>query len=165
MNEQLASELDATAKEFLGVLSSFDKDEFNAIPGADKWSAGQVSDHVLQSVSGLSQILAAKGKTADRPADAMVDELKNIFLDFSTSLKSPEFILPRGEYFEQDQMINSLKTELRKISETVPAVDLNEIGEMDFPGLGALSKLELVQFVIVHTKRHIHQAKKIKAAA
>ena len=124
-----------------------------------------MSDHVLQSVSGLSQILAGKGKTADRPADAMVGELKHIFLDFSTSLKSPEFILPRGEFFEQDKMIDSLKTELDKIAHTVPAIDLNEMGDMEFPGLGALSKLELVNFVIVHTQRHIHQAKKIKAAA
>jgi hypothetical protein len=116
-------------------------------------------------VSGLSQVLAAKGKIADRPADAMVDELKKIFLDFSTSLKSPEFILPRGEYFEQDQIIHSLKNELDKIVNTVPTIDLNEIGDLEFPGLGALSKLELIQFVIVHTQRHINQAKKIKAAA
>jgi hypothetical protein len=165
MNEQLTTELDATAKELLEVLSSIDKEKFNLIPGTDKWSAGQMSDHLLQSVSGLSQMLSAKGKAADRPADAMVAKLKDIFLNFSTSLKSPAFILPRGEYFEQDQMISSLKNELENIVQTVPAIDLNEISDMQFPGMGALSKLEMVQFVIVHTRRHIHQAKKIKAAA
>jgi hypothetical protein len=165
MNEQLTSDLDATAKELLDVLSSFDRQEFNLVPGTDRWSAGQISDHLLQSVSGLSKLLATEGKTADRPADALVGQLKDIFMNFSTSLKSPAFILPRGEYFEKEQMISSLKNELDNIVRVLPEIDLNEISEMQFPRMGALSKLELVHFVIVHTQRHIHQAKKIKAAA
>ena len=165
MKDQLATELDVTAKELLAVLSSFDKEEFNHIPAEDVWSAAQMSDHVLQSVSGFGEMLLAQGKPADRPADEKVEELKNIFLDFSTSLKSPEFILPRGRYFEQAQIIESLKNEYEKAITAASTVDLNEMGPMNFPQMGALSKIEMVYFITVHTKRHIHQAQKIKAAA
>lgn len=161
MNESTIAELNKTASDLVGVLSGFTEQEFNTFPGPEKWSAGQMSQHVLKAVSSFDQILTAPSTKSERAPDEKIPILKSIFLDFTTKLKSPEFILPDQQVFEKDDLIKSLGKEFESIAAAAGNTDLTERQGFEIPGIGEMTKLEAVHFVIVHTQRHIHQAKNI----
>lgn len=94
-----------------------------------------------------------------------VPELKQIFLDFSTKMNSPEFIYPELKDYDKEQLLSTIQKieqELIYISENYDLA----LTCMDFemPGFGNLTIYELVSFAVIHTKRHIYQLTNIYKA-
>lgn len=162
MHDDLKEQLEETGKELLEVLRHFSDEKFNEIPAPGKWSAGQMSDHVLQSVSGFADIFLKPGHEADRAPDEMFTQLGGIFLNFDSPLQSPDFILPRGDYFPKDAILNQIRDGFDAMVDAFDQVDLKEFGT-ELPRLGKMTKMEMIYFITVHTKRHIHQAKNIES--
>ncbi len=64
--------------------------------------------------------------------------------------------------YAKDELINSLSGIIGQIREAVKTLDLTETCLLfSFPVYGEFTRLELINFVICHTQRHIHQLKKI----
>jgi len=157
--EELFGAVDRITSELVELVSSFSDEEINEIPFEGSWTAAQTADHVRKSNNGIAQALQMKGRVNERNADERVKELKEVFLDFETKLKSPQFILPGQLGYNKKDLIERLERSIERIKQERRNVDLSEI--IDLTVLGTISKMELLHFVIYHTQRHIHQLRNI----
>lgn len=155
----LFTQVDDITCEFIQWVDAFGEEQINRIPYAGGWTAAQVADHVRKSNNGIAQALQMQGVEGERIADARVKELQSAFLDFSVKLKSPEFILPGQSIYNKPELVERLKKSVDRIKQERENANLGEI--IHLSALGTISKLELLHFVVVHTKRHINQLKNI----
>jgi hypothetical protein len=157
--KELFSSLDDTTSEFLRSVSLFEENEINKIPFDGSWTGAQVAEHVTRSNIGITKELQKKGRPCEREPDAGVQELKSVFLNFTSKLKSPEFILPTKDSYDKEIVITDLKKSINELKEISENEDLFRI--INHPVFGEVTKLELIHFVVYHTQRHIHQLKNI----
>src|SRR4051794_144000 len=155
----LLKSIDETVAQLLELMGSLDEDKVNVVPYAGSWTAAQLFRHVIKSTRGMTKAMEMPGKPADRDPDARIPELKNAFLDFSSKLQSPEFIVPEPGPYEKKAIMNDLKTSFENFKKLVVATDLS--GLIEGLPLGPITKLEVLHFVLFHTTRHLHQMKKI----
>ena len=158
----LLASLNDTTAEFLALVSAFSDTTINAIPYEDSWTAAQVADHVTRSNTSMIRSLLLPGQAANRPPDAGVPELQKTFLDFTTRLQSPDFILPSEQVYDKEKLVTELQRSIDKVREVATTADPAEM--LRLPIFGEVTKLELLHFIVYHTQRHIHQLKKIKTA-
>lgn len=163
MKNELLAELDQTSDELFRLLPSFSPEQFNEVPFEGSWTPGQVAAHLSMSETGVSDVLFGATKpTTERPDDQHVGQIRDIFLDFSTKLKSPDFIIPREPSYDQAAMIAAFRSSREKIRQALQQLDLSEtVMDFEFPGLGRLTRLEMINFAICHGKRHTNQLKNI----
>ena len=100
-----------------------------------------------------------EAKPAQRDPAERVQELRGIFLDFTTKFKTPDFILPTEDTYEKNILIARLNRSNERLREAAGRVDLS--GIINLPAFGEITKLELLHFVLYHTQRHLHQLKNI----
>lgn len=160
MNDEVLKEFKDTQAELLTVVSSFTHDQFNEVPFEGSWTAGQVTRHILLFSSSAGILRGPVKKTLRQP-DEHVAKLKSMFLDFSTKMSSPKFIIPEKKDYTKDQLLSSLQKTGAEIKEIIKTTDLSETCLSTPPELGELTRLELIRFISFHTKRHINQLKNI----
>jgi hypothetical protein len=100
-----------------------------------------------------------EGKLPGRKPAERVAEFKKIFLDFNHKLKSPDFIVPMPGIYQKEKLVAALKKSNDQLKEKRAQVNLSYV--ISFSAFGQITKLELLYFVLFHTKRHIHQLKKM----
>ena len=157
--KELFASFDDTASELLQVVSSFNEKEINTAPFKDSWTAAQVAEHVTRSNNSIIKSLELQGETTERNPAEGAEGLKKTFLDFTTKLKSPKFILPTQSTYSKEMIIADLKKSLERLKEVRDPATLSEV--INHPVFGDVTKLELLYFVMYHTQRHIHQLKNI----
>jgi DinB superfamily len=156
-----APQLGPTFKKLQNILSSFSEEQLNTVPFEGSWTPGQVGDHLLRSY-GITEVMNGRTKPADRPADAHVELLKKVFLDFEIKLKSPDFIIPTNEHINKNELLENIAKRAASIINAAQTKEPTEIClDFEMPNVGTLTRLELTCFVLVHTQRHIHQLENI----
>jgi hypothetical protein len=162
MRNDLSKELLETKNELLKVLNAFSDGVINIVPFEGNWTPGQVAEHILISASGVSSALKGEAKTAFRDPEQHIKLLGDVFLNFDVKMKSPDFVLPTNKGKDKQELIMALTNTFDELVKTADSDDLNQICvTFEMPTLGTLSKKELLYFVLVHTRRHIHQLKNI----
>ena len=160
--KELLKQFEETEQEFYNVLASFTQEQLNESPFEGSWTAAQVADHMLKSKKGIPGLLTGPSRTTTREPDEMVDTINDIFLDFTTKLKSPDFIIPTDEPANKEELLKALNEVRERIKATSATVDLtNTITSFPFPGVGEFTGYEWIYFLVCHTKRHTHQLKNI----
>lgn len=158
MKNKILTGLQETTHDLLDVISKFTQEEFNRVPFEGSWTPGQVADHIAKAEAGMPAVWQGKTQPTERAADEKVPILEKIFLDFSTKLKSPDFILPSNETLDKETLYRSIKNNRAKIEELAATIDLSlTYTDFSFPTIGALTGIEGAVFITVHSKRHIHQ--------
>ena len=162
MEKNILIEMDQTVNKLLQAVSAFPKKQFNTVPFEGSWTAAQVSDHILKSVSGVKKLLYAPTKPTDRLLDRKSEAIKSMFLDFETKMKSPEFVLPDNSPMEKEKLLNALEEIMVKMIEAIKTLNLSETcTAFELPGFGEFTRAEWIWFAIYHTQRHTHQLKNI----
>jgi hypothetical protein len=160
------AELEVAVREAVAalrnVLLSLDEQAMNTVPFNDSWTAAQVAQHVSKSTNFMAKAMATEPKDARRRPDEKIPELKKIFLDFSTKLKSPDFIIPEEGHYAKEAVTEKLDRAFERLQENVGHANLNDLVE-NLP-FGPTTKLELLHFVVYHTQRHLNQLTKIAGA-
>jgi hypothetical protein len=156
---ELYLEFEAATKAYLDKVAALSQSEMNTVPFEGSWTAAQVTEHLCKSDHGMIQTLNGPVQPTNRQPDAMVNNLEGIFLDFSTKLPSPEFIIPDDKIYDKDNLIARFKAGREQIGKAIKSLDLNPTCSL--PILGDPTRLELITFVIVHTQRHTNQVKRI----
>jgi uncharacterized damage-inducible protein DinB len=161
--EDFIAELEATTKELLDTLSRFTQEQLNTLPFEGSWTAAQVAEHLLKSKARIPQLLTGNSRpTTERPPDEKTEVIKAIFLDFSTKLKSPDFIIPSDEIKEKQALLSALQSNSEEIRSVIHTADLSRtFTDHPFPQLGELTGWEWICFMVCHSKRHIRQLKNI----
>jgi hypothetical protein len=160
--EKIAKEMEETMTVLSALVSSFSQEEINSIPFEGSWTAAQVTRHLNLSNSGFLEILHGPDKETDRPADQKVEQVKADFLDFTTKMQSPDFILPKAVIYDKAVLLNALEDIKAKFAVVISTLDLSKICmAFELPGYGHFTRLEAVYFVIYHSQRHSHQLRNI----
>jgi uncharacterized damage-inducible protein DinB len=150
--------------ELIGIIRDLSEEELNRVPFEKSWTAAQVGDHLLKSY-GLFKIFTGNVKTADRPENEKIKPIEKVFLNFDIKLNAPDFIIPSDGFINKETLLSQLNSITSQIINFSENNDLSLLFlDFEFPGSGTLTRLELLSFFIVHTKRHIHQLKKIVKA-
>ena len=161
----IREEVNQTIAAFLEKMSTFNKEEFNTVPFKGSWTAGQVAEHVRLSCGGMAEMLWVDGAPTERQPDELVAMLKREFLDFTTRMQSPEEILPAERIYDPQALTAALSEIATSIDDAARSLDLTQTcTAFEFPGVGNLTRLEMLWFVVVHTQRHLHQLTNIRKA-
>jgi hypothetical protein len=136
--QEVFEPLDRALLEGLRILSPLSEQQVNTAPFTGSWTAGQVTRHIINQ---------------------RVQELKDLFLDYSIKFQSAPFITPGRDHYDKERLVADLETSVSKLREGCLHTDLDEA--IHHPAFGEITKLELLFFVLFHTQRHIHQLKKI----
>jgi len=167
MANEILKAFHETTEQLLQTIALFTQEQFNTIPFEDSWTAAQVTEHVYKAESAMPGILQGNTRSTERATDANVDVIKNIFLNFSTKLKSPEFILPSNADIVQDkeERYKAIKANREAIERLAGTVDLSlTYTAFALPNIGELTGIEWLVFHASHSTRHIHQLKNIYKA-
>lgn len=157
--EEILAAIEDSIQEMLQLVSSLDAEQLNRVPYAGSWTAGQLFSHVTKSIHGMGNLMPKPSEPAQRDPGEKIAGLKNTFLNFSTKMQSPDFILPDPGPYEKEPTIQALTGAFDKMKAgTIPA-NLDEL----LTGLpfGEVTKLELLHFVLYHTQRHTEQMRRI----
>jgi hypothetical protein len=162
MNDSIINQLEAALGETVQLLSSLNQEEINKIPFEGSWTAAQVGQHLLLSENGMDGLLLTPTEKVDRKPDEKAGQLKDMFLDFSTKMKSPKFIVPEDKAYNKQELIQSLQDVKDKMLKAAAQADLAELAPLpDGHPLAGHTKLEIVHFITYHTTRHNRQIKNI----
>ena len=162
MSNEIQAKIDNTMAELIQVFSSIDQEQINIIPFEGSWTAAQLAQHMIMSNSGFAEMINGPVKETQRKPGELVEKIKSDFLDFTTKMKSPDFIKPPMAHYKKEDLLNSLKNIKQSIHHAIETVDLTKTClAFELPGYGFLTRLEAANFVLYHTQRHIHQLKKI----
>ena len=160
--KEILQQFDSTTKELLQLLSSFNQQQVNTAPFEGSWTAAQIGEHLHKSYKGLPRILTKGVKPTERDPAEHIAVIRKTFLDFNTKLKSPEFIIPENKTYNKETLVNELQNLVPQIRDAVQSGDINETCTgFAFPVLGELTRLEIIHFVVYHTRRHNRQLKNI----
>jgi len=157
--EILFTRLDGTFEELVNLVSPVDEDGMNLLPFPGSWTVAQLATHVTKSNNAIAQALDMEGTRATRPADQRVEQLRAMFLDFSTRFQSPDFITPEDRLYQREAVIRDLRGSIVRLKEKRSQADLAEV--ISLKVFSEISKLELLYFVLFHTQRHIRQLKNL----
>jgi hypothetical protein len=160
--EDLFASLDKTASKLMSTVNEFTAQTINEIPFESSWTAGQVADHLTRSNTSIARALALAGTKTDRDSSERIQELKDLFLNFTIQMKSPDFILPTQDVYEKEVIIAHLNHSLVKLKEISRETDLSEM--IKHPAFGDITKFEILHFVLYHTQRHTRQLENILQA-
>ena len=155
----LFAHLDETNNRMIELAEAFDEEEMNKVFKEDSWTAAQVTDHVAKAISSVARSLQENGKDTDKNTEAGVQKIKEIFLDFSSKFKSPDFILPSAGPFDKEKLIASLKSSIQQLNIIREKTNLME--SISHRVFKEPTKWELLHLALYHTQRHIYQLKNI----
>lgn len=160
----IITELENSLNEFQQLVSSFDENQINECPFEGSWTPAQVAQHIVMANSGFGEVLNGPVKNTERAPDEQVEKIKNNFLDFTSKMKSPDFIVPHDKQYNKDSLLKALEGIKGNVSKAISDLDLTQTClAFELPVYGCLTRLEAIYFVIYHTQRHAHQLKKIKS--
>ncbi|RQO75388.1 DinB family protein [Pedobacter sp. KBW06] len=160
--EKIVKEMEETMTVLSGLVSSFSQDDINCIPFEGSWTAAQVVRHLNLSNSGFLEIIHGPDKEADRPVDQKVEQVKADFLDFTTKMQSPDFILPKAGVYNKAVLLNVIEDLKARFAVVINTLDLSKICmAFELPGYGYFTRWEAIYFVIYHSQRHSHQLRNI----
>lgn len=163
MEKELLVQIDSTEAALLDTFGSLSQQELNTVPFEGSWTPGQLSEHLEKSY-GVDTLYAETADTTRDPA-AMIAPIKAMFLDFSTKMQSPDFIYPHGDHYEKEAVCRVLKTRWTDIRKAATTLDLSKTClAFEFPGSGPLTRLEWLNFFVIHTQRHLHQLRNMQKA-
>jgi hypothetical protein len=159
---EIIQEIDNTIAQFTGMMAMLDHEKINEIPYENSWTAAQLCNHILKSTRSIVQAMKIDGTPTEKNSREKIDELKSIFLDASNKFQSPLEIVPDAGPFEKQKTITDLTACFQDLDFYSRNTNLDE--EIDGGPLGAISKYELLHFVLYHSQRHLRQMKRIYEA-
>ena len=155
-------EINKTFEEFMLILSSFYDEQINKIPFEGSWTPGQVTQHIIMSVSGFAELMGGTEEETTRQPDAHVANIRAAFLNFDVKMQSPGFIIPPVKNYNKAELLLTLDQLKSQLNQLIPIKDMTKTcTDFELPMLGYLTRTELANFIEVHTKRHLHQLKNI----
>lgn len=147
------------------VLTPLSEVQLNTVPFEGSWTPGQLGDHLFKSY-GLFSVLKGKTEPTTRPVDEKIGPVKDVFLNFDIKMQSPDFIVPGTGHFDKTILLTGLNKRINGIKDFIQSKEDLTLTCLDFelPNAGTLTRTEWIQFMTVHTVRHVNQLKKIVSA-
>ena len=161
LKEQLLDNTDALVKR----IDQFSEVQFYTKPDQSSWSAGEVLEHLYRSEFGLPRLFTGEvQQLTDREPDALVEKMRERFLESDKPLNASGVILPTESEKSKIELIQKFRDNRSKIADLIEELPPEELCmKFEHPLLGYLTRMEWVYFSIIHTQRHMHQLDRIDA--
>ena len=154
----------ATAQDMLNTFTHTTADDLNRIPFEGSWTAGQLAEHVILSLTLGIGLINGHTQATDRLPDKYVQAVKDLFLNFDLKFKSAPNITPANKFYDKDTLSSELKNRFNDLISLAQTKDLTDTClAAEFKGIGYLTGLEWAYQGVYHTQRHIQQLKNIQA--
>lgn len=159
-NKMLSENLKNTFSALEKAIQCFDESSFNSKPKGNSWSPAMITQHLILAGTDIDKVLLGTTKASQGEADGKVETIKNIFLNFDEKYNSPPFIEPADQNYSQQLQLQKLRAIGNSVAILLADLDLSlTCSDFEFPGMGYLTRFELISFVIFHTQRHTYQLK------
>lgn len=161
--QDLIGDIISVHKAFANQVSQFSEQALNNSQNAERWTAGQVTEHIIKSNGGiLAQLLKGDAQPVTRPFNEHVELIKNIFRS-EDLMKTASNLEPGNPPHNLEDLLKSLEKQKEQQLETIQQTNLNEISsELQFPPTpNGLTRYEWLVFMLEHAHRHLKQIKVI----
>ena len=160
--ETLLSQLDANTDQLIVQVLHFKPELFDQQPPDGSWSAAQLTEHIYVLDRLIYNILTGETEPATRAADEKVNTIQAVLTNRSRTISAPDPIVPLGKVKEQQLLITKIIAARKDIHQFIQTSDLSAIC-LGFihKGFGPMTRLEWIEFLIVHSQRHFHQYQRI----
>ncbi|MCX2575282.1 DinB family protein [Pedobacter sandarakinus] len=163
--EHLVNEVDSAFDALIQTLATVEDDQLNKISTSGSWSAGQVAQHLVLANESFINLLSGEVDDTSRPIDLMQAKLKEILLDLSLKMDAPPFVYPEPSDYDKNLLLAKLQDLKMKLIDEVKSLDLSKTCKgFELPGMGFITRLEAIYFMIYHTQRHTSQLANIMHA-
>lgn len=164
-HDALLTELTHTTDALMQLLTPLSEEQLNKVPFDGSWTAAQLGDHLYKSY-GLVTVLNGRTEATVRLPEEKIGPVKDVFLNFEIKMKSPDFIVPGSGHFNKTMLLEGLTKRINGIKDFIRLKEDLTLTCLDFalPNAGTLTRMEWIEFMTVHTIRHVHQLKGIVAA-
>lgn len=161
----LESLLLAAVKSFVESMYAFKESAFNVVPFEGSWTAAETGDHINKSMQFIHQIVEGDVIPVKRNPEQYIPALKQMMEDMTAKGKSAAELLPDEKFISRAEMRNELTGTEQLLLNDVRTLDLSLICQaMEFPGVGYLTRFELLSFAAFHVMRHTRQIQNIYKA-
>lgn len=159
MKQEVIQEIEETFSRLYTAISKFSEEQFNTIPFEGSWTAGQVSEHIIKSISGVPDQTT---QSSDRPFDEKIEAVRKMFLDFNLKFKTAKFLEPTKSFHDIEETLQHLQRLKELHLHTANTKDLTVLCvDMELPVFGYLTRYEWLRFMMVHALRHTIQIERI----
>jgi len=165
---ELIDLLHKSEKEFLDAVESVSDAQWTFKAGADRWSIGEVAEHIVLAEAGLfttaTRSLAAP---ADDKWDATVgktDLLKRAIPNRATKVDAPQEIRPRGGLTRAQVMARFKEQRARTLAFAQETEAPLKAHTSPNPFFGAINGYQLLLYIPLHNLRHDQQIAEVKTA-
>lgn len=160
--EVLAQLLTGAVQRLTDTIVSFKENDFNRLPCENSWTGAQVSEHVIKSMALIHQMVNGAAASATRDPEEHISFLGSIMENMEVKTQSAPNLIPGVAPLSQAEIQNGLLECKKELLQDVHRLDLSETCMVsEFPGLGYLTRMELISFCAFHTERHNRQLKNI----
>ncbi len=159
---------DRVRAKLRSTVESLTDEQLNALPDGEKWSVGQVVEHVSMVAGGLQRICAkliAKAEAAGSLSDGKIDmstlAARSGDAD-AQKLEAPEFVHPTGgkTVAESLGLLDEVSIGLRQLQPLYEKYDGNA-NKFPHPYFGDLNANEWLILAGGHEARHMRQIQRI----
>lgn len=160
---EVRSDLKESTNQLLNSLSDFPDELFTSKVQEDKWSVGQIADHLKKVETSVLNLFTGSTRPADRAPDIKIADLKKRFLDYSTKMKAYGPIIPEQNPPKKQDALAYLQDIRQRLTGMVEIEDLTELlTGFEHPVFGYMTRLEWIYFVVYHSRRHIAQIRDLE---
>lgn len=154
----LQQELDQAFANWTKATQQFGNEQYNLVPSEGSWTPGQIVQHLTLANGGFADMLYGETRQTERPADQHIGLLKNIMLNFDSKMEAPDFVRPEIKNYEKEPHLDNIKAINETLTKAIANLDLDAtcLG-FELPGIGYVTRLEALHFVMLHTIRHTNQ--------
>lgn len=162
MNEALALCVTENTELLIKEISRFDYPAFNHRNSEEKWTAGEISEHLLMFDIRLNSILHGESIPANRDPQENIRAMHVRFEDNRRKLTAPDFLVPRNTVKDPVLLTNKIISERTSLLNLIRTIDLSLLyHKAPIQFYGILSGIEWINFLLLHTIRHINQLEEI----
>lgn len=157
-NSTLAERFRKTTEELLQLIERFDNEGFNRKPSPDKWSAGEVAEHLLIFDIRLSDILKTATHPTDRDIAEKVPTVDTRVSNRENKIDAPPFLIPTADAKSVSAIAEKIRAERLQIGKLIGEIDLS-LHSKEFPHrlFGELTAYEWINLIDLHSRRHMAQ--------
>jgi hypothetical protein len=168
---KLVQHLTTTRDQVIAESSKLSDAQWNFKAGPDRWSVGEVVEHLALAESFLygahQKGIAGPAATAEqRAATKGKDEvILNAIPDRTKKVQAPEPLQPKTSLGNRDQAIGAFR-DRRAVTLAYATKTTDDLRSrvMDSP-LGPVDAYQWLLFISAHTERHLAQLREVKANA
>lgn len=163
---KLMSYLHATRKQYLDIVNSASPAQWNFKPAPEKWSIGEVAEHLAMSEGFLANFALSglKNSAPDPGAKKITDEaITKMIADRSQKASAPEPLKPSGKLSREQIVTRFEQARARNIQWAQRTGDPARARFVTGP-MGTLDVYQMFLMLGAHTERHLAQMREVQSS-